>query len=344
MSLDFAHASVMLQEMGIGPIWVRRGLDSDVPATEAGQLTQEAVAHESVAPSSAKPVQPAPRPITVAVPPPSTPEPLQSLPTPAMHAAVKKNTPDMPDLSDMPWDDDTFAPPPFEPGAGAPVSLDELFDIPFIDADDSASSEERHLAAVAKMNWQALEQAVAKCTRCTRCETRSRPVFGSGAQKTQWLLVGDAPVQEDEKAGAPFAGRAGTLLDNMLRAVGLDRSKDAYLTPVVKCRAQDGRGNERPPTPDEIKACMPYLHRQIALIEPQVILALGQHAGAGLLEQDLQSPMERLREEAHVVDGRVVVVSHAPQYLVQHPQAKAESWRDLLRAKLQHNSQAGSAT
>ena len=187
----------------------------------------------------------------------------------------------------------------------------------------------RHRAEA--LDWEALSQAVAGCMACGLHATRTQTVFGVGNPEADWLVVGEAPGAEEDRLGEPFVGRAGKLLDNMLAAIGLDR-KRAYIANILKCRPP----NNRDPSPEEVVACEPWLHRQIALIRPRIILAVGRVAAQNLLHTD--RPVGRLRGTTHWLElGELrvpVVVTYHPAYLLRSPLEKRKAWADLLRARV----------
>lgn len=186
--------------------------------------------------------------------------------------------------------------------------------------------------AVAGMDWPQLKAAVASCRGCQLCEGRTQTVFGVGDQKARWLFVGEGPGREEDMQGEPFVGPAGRLLNNMLLAMGLQRNANVYLTNAVKCRAADASGADHAPTPAEIAACKPYLERQIALIQPTVIVALGKTAAQSLLGLDARQTMATLRGTVHQHAGRPLIVTYHPSYLLRKPSAKREAWADLCLA------------
>lgn len=189
------------------------------------------------------------------------------------------------------------------------------------------SSEE-----ISRMDWEQLKAAVSVCTRCNLCRTRTQTVFGSGAQKAKWLFVGEGPGRNEDLQGEPFIGPAGKLLDNMLRAMGLQRGVTAFIANIVKCRPTDANGRDRPPTPEEAAACLPYLERQIALIQPRVIVALGKTAGVSLLGAAPDTPVSTLRGKVHRRGGLPLVVTYHPAYLLRKLEDKGKAWRDLCLA------------
>ncbi len=192
---------------------------------------------------------------------------------------------------------------------------------------------------VDQMDWPALTQAVQTCTACGLCEGRKAPVFVSDPAPSQadWLIVGEAPDEQEERAGSPFVGEAGQLLDNMLRAVLCQRdgrgAGGARLTSVVKCRP----AAVRPPTLAELAQCAVFLRREIGLTRPRVIMAMGRFAALSLLAEEypqvLQMPLGQLRGGAFQVYGIPVVVTYHPAKLLRAPLEKANAWIDLCRAR-----------
>lgn len=185
---------------------------------------------------------------------------------------------------------------------------------------------------VAAMDWTQLEEAVSGCIKCGLCKGRTNTVFGVGDRKAKWLFVGEGPGRNEDLRGEPFVGPAGKLLDNMLLAMGLRRGNNAFIANIVKCRPTDGNGRDRPPTAEESAACMPYLERQIALIQPAVIVALGKTAALSLLDVDPETPVSRLRGKVHQRNGLPLVVTYHPAYLLRTLGDKAKSWQDLCLA------------
>ncbi len=194
-------------------------------------------------------------------------------------------------------------------------------------------SNDQQDAALAAMDWDALEASIRECARCGLCEGRQHAVPGVGDRAARWLFVGEGPGRNEDLQGEPFVGPAGKLLDNMLRALQLARGKDTYIANIVKCRPVGTDGRDRPPTPDEVEACMPYLRRQIALIRPQVIIALGKTAAVSLLGLPADTALAGLRGEPREFDGIPLVVTYHPAYLLRQPADKAKTWRDLCLAK-----------
>ena len=185
---------------------------------------------------------------------------------------------------------------------------------------------------VATMGWPELKAAVSVCTKCGLCQGRTQSVFGVGDEKAKWLFVGEGPGRNEDLTGEPFVGKAGKLLDNMLLSMGLKRGENAYIANIVKCRPTDATGKDRPPTPEEAAACMPYLKRQIELIQPAILVALGKTAALSLLGLDPETPVSRLRGKVHQYAGRPLVVTYHPAYLLRNMADKKKTWADLCLA------------
>jgi uracil-DNA glycosylase len=186
--------------------------------------------------------------------------------------------------------------------------------------------------AIAEMNWTELKSAVAGCTQCGLCHGRTQTVFGAGDERAKWLFIGEGPGDDEDKQGMPFVGPAGKLLDNMLLAIGLRRGDNVYLTTSVKCRPSDADGRDRRPSAVEGIACLPYLQRQIALIQPTVIVALGQTAAMSLLQRDATAPPSALRGTVHRYAEVPVIVTYDPAHLLRNPADKRKAWADLCLA------------
>jgi DNA polymerase len=188
-------------------------------------------------------------------------------------------------------------------------------------------------SVLAEMDWKAVEASIGDCTRCGLCQGRKHTVPGVGDRAARWLFVGEGPGRQEDLQGEPFVGPAGKLLDNMLRALTLARGQDTYIANVVKCRPVGTDGRDRPPSAEEIAACMPYLRRQIALIQPQVIVALGKTAAVALLGTPPETSLASLRGEPRAFQGIPLVITYHPAYLLRQPADKAKAWRDLCLAK-----------
>jgi DNA polymerase len=179
------------------------------------------------------------------------------------------------------------------------------------------------LAPLAAMAWDELASTVAACRQCRLCEVRQQAVLGVGDRNADWLFVGEGPGAEEDARGEPFVGQAGKLLDNMLAAIGLRRGEDVYIANAVKCRPPENRT----PTPEETALCRPYLERQIELLRPRLIVALGRPAAQTLLQDDVK--IGAARGKLHDYRGIPLIVSYHPAYLLRTPQDKARAWEDL---------------
>ena len=181
--------------------------------------------------------------------------------------------------------------------------------------------------AIELMEWDALAQAVSQCQACKLCSGRTNTVFGVGDKKADWLIVGEAPGENEDLQGEPFVGQAGKLLDNMLKALGLDRNNKVYITNVLKCRPPGNRN----PEPEEVAQCEPFLRRQVQLLQPKIVLAMGRFAVQALL--GTSEPIGKLRGRAHEYLGIPVVVTYHPAYLLRNLPDKAKAWADLCLAR-----------
>ena len=190
----------------------------------------------------------------------------------------------------------------------------------------TVNSEDR-AAHIASMDWAELKQSVAACRACKLCEARKQAVLGVGDANADWLFVGEGPGAEEDERGEPFVGAAGKLLDAMLDAIDLKRGKDVYIANSVKCRPP---GN-RTPEAVEIKACAPYLQRQIALLKPKLMIALGRPAAQTLLGSEVSIGASRGRLFDH--QGIPLVVTYHPAYLLRTVADKAKVWEDLVFAR-----------
>jgi uracil-DNA glycosylase family 4 len=179
---------------------------------------------------------------------------------------------------------------------------------------------------VAGLDWSALKQRVSACSACKLRAGCTQTVFGVGDEHADWLFVGEGPGAEEDALGEPFVGQAGKLLDNMLIAIKLKRGKNVYIANVVKCRPPGNRN----PDAEEIAACLPYLQRQIELIKPKLIVALGKVASNALLGRD--ATLASLRGKLHDYHGTPLIVTYHPAYLLRSPTEKAKAWQDLTMA------------
>ena len=179
------------------------------------------------------------------------------------------------------------------------------------------------VAPIATSAWDELRTTVSACRQCRLCEARKQAVFGVGDVNADWLFVGEGPGAEEDARGEPFVGQAGKLLDSMLAAIGLKRGQDVYIANAVKCRPPDNRT----PAPDEAAACRPYLERQIELIQPRLIVALGRPAAQTLLQTEVK--IAAARGKLHDYRGIPLIVTYHPAYLLRTLPDKARAWEDL---------------
>lgn len=190
------------------------------------------------------------------------------------------------------------------------------------------SATDRRAARIAGMDWEQLAAEVQQCTACGLCATRTQTVFGVGNRQAEWLIIGEAPGADEDRQGEPFVGRAGKLLNPMLLAIGLKREQ-VYIANILKCRPPENRD----PAPTEAASCRLFLERQIALIRPRIILAVGRIAAQNLLATDTQ--IGKLRGQVHRFgpDRLPLIVTYHPAYLLRSPREKRKSWDDLRLAR-----------
>lgn len=177
------------------------------------------------------------------------------------------------------------------------------------------------------LGWEALEARIRECEACGLCRRRKQAVPGVGDRQADWLFVGEGPGAEEDERGEPFVGQAGRLLDAMMASIGLKRGEDVYIANAVKCRPP----NNRTPETAELAACFPYLQRQIALLRPRLIIALGRPAAQALLNEEVRIAASRGKLHAH--NGIPVVVTYHPAYLLRNLQDKSKAWEDLCFAR-----------
>jgi DNA polymerase len=195
------------------------------------------------------------------------------------------------------------------------------------EAEQAAVLAPRASRLVSDMDWDALRETVRSCTACGLCKQRKQAVFGVGNPSAEWLFVGEGPGAEEDEQGDPFVGQAGKLLDSMFAAIGIARGREVYIANVVKCRPP---GN-RTPMPEESAACAPYLDRQIELVRPKLIVALGKTAAIRLL--GTEASLASLRGKVHRYKDTPVIVTYHPAYLLRSLPEKAKAWEDLLFAR-----------
>lgn len=216
--------------------------------------------------------------------------------------------------------------PPAGRGEGAPSAAPE----PAAPVGSPAVVRDRAVG-VGAMDWDALREAVAACRACKLCEGRRQTVFGVGHTRAHWMIVGEAPGEQEDRQGEPFVGKSGQLLDNMLRAVGLtrgeaDAARQVYIANTLKCRPPGNRN----PEPEELAQCEPFLIRQVELVRPRIILAMGRFAVQSLLRS--HEPIGKLRGRVHHYQGVPLIVTYHPAYLLRNLEDKAKAWDDLCLA------------
>lgn len=284
--------------LDLGPLWVRR----PAHGAEAGEgVAQTAVQAEAGAPAGEPPAEAFPRPPSFRNARTSqTPQASQTGRPPAAGAAASLVHAQQSPPGARPGDGATLP-----PSAGAP--------------------------GIVGLDWSGLRTAVEECRACGLCETRTRTVFGAGPQDARWLVVGEAPGAEEDASGEPFVGQAGRLLDAMLASVGLDRGRNVFIANVLKCRPPGNRN----PSPEELARCLPFLRRQIELLQPDLVLLLGRVAAHALLETDAAVGSLRGRVHALRAGAREIpaVVTWHPSYLLRRPEDKALAWSDLCLAR-----------
>ena len=201
-----------------------------------------------------------------------------------------------------------------------------------VPAEQVVRAEQSQASPVSALDWPALRDAVAACTACKLCESRRQTVFGVGNERAHWMLVGEAPGEQEDRQGEPFVGKSGQLLDNMLRAIGLTRgeapdpAQQVYIANTLKCRPPGNRN----PQPDELAKCEAFLIRQVQLLKPKIIVAMGAFAVQSLLRTS--EPVGKLRGRVHRYQGVPLIVTYHPAYLLRNLVDKAKAWDDLCLA------------
>jgi DNA polymerase len=198
------------------------------------------------------------------------------------------------------------------------ASTPQMLSVPIVDISQLPEG-------IASMDWAQLQSAVAACTGCGLSQSRQQAILGEGLASANWMIVGDAPGEEEDQAARSFAGAAGQLLDNMLKALSLTREQ-VYLTHALKCRTPVGRNASQV----EVSHCATYLARQVELVQPKVILAMGRTAALALLQS--AEPLGKLRSQVQSFRGVPVVVTYPPAYLLRNQADKAKAWADLCSA------------
>ncbi|MBY4829064.1 uracil-DNA glycosylase [Burkholderia dolosa] len=330
-----AWAEAALEEMGLAQIWVRRGQRTQGgaaagvtdAASDGAAERVSAVADATVA-EPREPLDGPPRDTRAA----RTVAAVDDARAPVEHASDARPT-DAPRVAANDPADGERAPvlrdSPASTPQTPPTPDDDFawFDAaPPSDAVPAAAPRAAE-TPVAALDWDALAARVADCTRCRLCEKRTNTVFGVGDRDADWMLIGEAPGENEDKQGEPFVGQAGKLLDNMLQSLSLRRGDNVYIANVIKCRPPGNRN----PEPDEVARCEPYLQRQVALVKPKLIVALGRFAAQTLLKTD--ASIASLRGRVHAYEGVPVIVTYHPAYLLRSLPDKAKAWADLCLAR-----------
>ncbi|MGF6772009.1 uracil-DNA glycosylase family 4 [Paraburkholderia sp. GAS199] len=349
------HDSV-LEEFGLAPMWVRRGLAAvpeTTPAVDAVQAqtsTQTSAKSGEASVTNQAPVRqdrPPVSPANDALPNSTRTSEQPHAPLQSREQAVgveRQIAPRASDASrDAPTDDPaTQRTPPMrgqtQPSAQSPRAADpSMSEAPsddfawFDDLPSTPPTQSRTDApqppSIQTLDWDALSERVAGCQLCRLCEKRTNTVFGVGDRHADWMLIGEAPGENEDRQGEPFVGQAGKLLDNMLRSLTLARDANVYIANVIKCRPPGNRN----PEPEEVARCEPYLQRQVALVKPKLIVALGRFAAQSLLKTE--ASISSLRGRVHEYEGVPVIVTYHPAYLLRSLPDKAKAWADLCLAR-----------
>lgn len=302
-----SRRDAVLREMGLGPIWRLRARQAEAEGTEDFE-------HDASAPVATEAAA------ALATPRAEAPRAPMSRPAEPAPAARPQPSPATPRSAEPPRGHAARAQPTATPAPAATRALAATSAAPA--APDPARS-----ARIATLDWDKLEADIRDCRACALCERRKQAVPGVGDRPARWMLVGEGPGAEEDQRGEPFVGQAGRLLDNMLAAIGLKRGEDVYIANAVKCRPPHNRTPER----GEIAACLPYLDRQIALVRPRLLIALGRPAAQALLDREIAISAARGKRFERA--GVAVVVTYHPAYLLRNPQDKAKAWEDLCFAR-----------
>ena len=295
----------ILQELDLLPMWQLRG--SAAQAAELPTAQSDSVAVAAVETETRTPARPS-----------APPEPAPATPQMAPTSRTNEDTGDEPPA----WLDEEIPLPDLLP------LQDDMDDIDLPPKAPVPSRETR----IAALDWNQLQAEVASCRACDLCKTRSNTVFGVGDVQADWLIVGEAPGADEDQQGEPFVGQAGKLLDNMLKALDLQRGQGVFIANVLKCRPPQNRD----PNPFETAQCEPYLLRQIELIKPKIIVAVGRIAAQSLLKSDAK--IGSLRGKVHSYHGVPLIITYHPAYLLRNQPDKAKAWQDLCLARATHRS------
>jgi DNA polymerase len=288
-----ARRGAVLDALEIGPAWVRRDQADAPDDADALDATPAAIAPTEARDCGAR-----------ADAAPAGGDPTISTTRPAMRPSTGKPA---------------TAPPRADPRAPPATSMTS--------ATTGAPVDAARVDAILSADWAALEAQVSACIACGLATTRHRTVFGVGDRAADWLFVGEGPGADEDAKGEPFVGQAGRLLDSMLASIGLARGRDVFIANIVKCRPPGNRN----PSPDETSACTPFLQRQIELIRPRLIVALGKVPATWLLGRD--QSIASLRGQVHDHRGTPLLITYHPAYLLRNLPDKAKAWEDLCFAR-----------
>lgn len=280
------------------------------------------------------PAKIAPIPVRTAEPETGTPETEKRQAAP-QRRPVRQETRPEPE-SDMPPFLSDFPPPEaFFENMPPPASFDTAISVPAYPEPETAPLPEAP-AMQGPDSWEKILGEIGQCERCQLCRTRHKVVPGTGDRNAGWLFVGEGPGFHEDQQGEPFVGRSGKLLDAMMAAMHMKRGENVYIANVVKCRASNEAGKDRQPTEEEAAVCMPYLERQIDLIRPKIMVALGKTAAVALLNTGRDVSLGSLRNREHFFrnGGRKIplIVTYHPSYLLRTPGGKKQAWQDLCHA------------
>lgn len=283
----------MLRELELLPVWRLR----EAPIAQAGQISENIVAFNTAAPSTAAP---------------DTAAPDAAAPwwqTSAQTAGLEVAAPELIQTAD------------YQQSASQNATASSVA------VKENANGAAERAQLIRQLDWQGLQNSVQGCVACGLAETRTQAVFGVGDPNADWLIIGEAPGAEEDAKGEPFVGQSGMLLDNMLAAIKLKRGQNVYIANVLKCQPPENREPHR----DEILHCSAFLQRQIALIQPKLILALGRVAAQSMLNTD--ATVTSLRGTVHEFQGVPLIVTYHPAYLLRNLADKTKAWEDLCFAR-----------
>ena len=287
----------VLREMGLAPVWRMRSESAPTSSAQTESLLQANSSLDE----------------TVAVAAPQADDAEPALDKGVAHSAHSRHT-----GLDAVIDSGAKA-----QGRAAVAETADKRDAARCSVDEAASRAQ----LIASLDWEALEKDIRSCTACRLCEQRNKAVAGSGDRDADWMVVGEGPGAEEDRTGEPFVGAAGKLLDAMLASIGLKRGENVFIANAVKCRPP----MNRTPEPDEIAACRPYLERQIALVKPRLLLAMGRPAATSLIGHEVKINAARGRMHQRGTQG--LFVTYHPAYLLRNPADKRRAWEDLCLAR-----------